>query len=580
MDIAKLVARLELQSTQFQTELEKTNQKLLGFQKRTTSSLSSIERDFKSFGSMLKGAFATVGVAFLTNSIHQAIEFGDEIGKAAEKAGIGAAQMSELAHAAKTADVELADLSTSIRKMQIAISQAVGGNKTLQKTFRAIGVDARAIKDIAPDEAFERIADGIAGIENPANRARAATELLGKSGAELLPLFSRGAAGIREAREEAVRLGTALSDADVQRLQEADDAIKALRQSFSGLATTLTAEVAPVLATVLNGMRAYVSGDFTKNLSAQLSDLSDRRNELVGQLRNMEEGWLSRFLLGRGYDNAVAKTRAQLAAVEQQMNAINSQLLKIDQAGLDSAKNPLTAPGFEPETKDDPFISGFTDADHERIRMAAEWRALVHEFETGAADIDATTKWITESFDDMSVGVIDATDEMSVFADEAARNIQDSFAENIFNSFDDGLDGMLKSFVDTLRRMAAEIAASQIMEWVGGKSGSEGVVGLLSSVFSGAFGGPKAKGGPLDQGKWYIAGEHGPEPIWGGGPGAFAMGYGQGASVTVSNHYDLRGSTPDVMRTLPSMLAARDEKLKADIIAGIQRGKYPLARGT
>lgn len=38
------------------------------------------------------------------------------------------------------------------------------------------------------------------------------------------------------------------------------------------------------------------------------------------------------------------------------------------------------------------------------------------------------------------------------------------------------------------------------------------------------FGGGRAEGGPLNPGKWYIAGEKGPEAIWGGGPGAFAAG--------------------------------------------------------
>lgn len=37
------------------------------------------------------------------------------------------------------------------------------------------------------------------------------------------------------------------------------------------------------------------------------------------------------------------------------------------------------------------------------------------------------------------------------------------------------------------------------------------------------FGGYMAEGGPLQRGKWYIAGENGPEPIWGGGNGAFAF---------------------------------------------------------
>lgn len=65
------------------------------------------------------------------------------------------------------------------------------------------------------------------------------------------------------------------------------------------------------------------------------------------------------------------------------------------------------------------------------------------------------------------------------------------------------------------------IMAALGMPVVGGGSGAGGfLAGLLG------FGGGRAGGGPLDQGKWYIAGEYGPEPVWGGGQGAFAAGYG------------------------------------------------------
>jgi hypothetical protein len=68
--------------------------------------------------------------------------------------------------------------------------------------------------------------------------------------------------------------------------------------------------------------------------------------------------------------------------------------------------------------------------------------------------------------------------------------------------------------------------------------------GLFGGFLSGLFGGHKAGGGPLDPGKWYIAGEHGPEPIWAGGPGAFAAGYGKGNAGPVNNYYiDARGSS-------------------------------------
>jgi tape measure domain-containing protein len=54
--------------------------------------------------------------------------------------------------------------------------------------------------------------------------------------------------------------------------------------------------------------------------------------------------------------------------------------------------------------------------------------------------------------------------EMTEFGRQAAHNIQDAFANFLFDPFKGGLDGMLKGFVDTLRRMAAEAASQQILK--------------------------------------------------------------------------------------------------------------------
>ncbi|WP_305047201.1 phage tail length tape measure family protein [Geoalkalibacter sp.] len=71
--------------------------------------------------------------------------------------------------------------------------------------------------------------------------------------------------------------------------------------------------------------------------------------------------------------------------------------------------------------------------------------------------------------------------EFSIFAEQAARNIQGAVANFLFDPFDDGLNGMVKKFGDTMRRMAAEIAASQVLQAVfGAMSGSQ--IGWMAAV--------------------------------------------------------------------------------------------------
>ncbi len=66
-----------------------------------------------------------------------------------------------------------------------------------------------------------------------------------------------------------------------------------------------------------------------------------------------------------------------------------------------------------------------------------------------------------------------ALTELTQFGVQAARNIQDAFADFLFNPFEDGLNGMLKGFGDTVRKMLSQVAANQILSGLfGGLAGS------------------------------------------------------------------------------------------------------------
>jgi hypothetical protein len=91
------------------------------------------------------------------------------------------------------------------------------------------------------------------------------------------------------------------------------------------------------------------------------------------------------------------------------------------------------------------------------------------------------------------------TDEMSEFAKEAARGMQSAFADEFFDILDGRVDNLGESFVRLLRRLAAELAASQVMKFLTGDFGTTGELGgVLGDIFAGVFhaGGTAGEGGP------------------------------------------------------------------------------------
>lgn len=98
--------------------------------------------------------------------------------------------------------------------------------------------------------------------------------------------------------------------------------------------------------------------------------------------------------------------------------------------------------------------------------------------------------------------VEETLDDMSIYAEQAARNMQDALADFLFDPFDNGLEGMVKSFANTLQRLAAEAAAAEIFKAL--PLGEGGLGGFLSGIFSGG----RAFGGPVLAGNAYQVGEY------------------------------------------------------------------------
>jgi hypothetical protein len=107
---------------------------------------------------------------------------------------------------------------------------------------------------------------------------------------------------------------------------------------------------------------------------------------------------------------------------------------------------------------------------------------LIHG-KTGAERAIEAQKRLGTEFNKTENYANKAADSMSVFAEQAGRNMESNLAQYLFDPFKTGIDGMLSGFVDMLRKMVAEAAAAQIMDSLVGNSKS-GSKGLLSEGFS------------------------------------------------------------------------------------------------
>ena len=168
----------------------------------------------------------------------------------------------------------------------------------------------------------------------------------------------------------------------------------------------------------------------------------------------------------------------------------------------------------------------------------------------------------------------DSTDEMSEYAKRAAENIQDAFAEFLFDPFHAGLKGMLKGFVDTMRQMIAQKASAKILE-------SSGIGAFFDTVLGSIFGGGKkpegkAVGGSVYGGTSYLVGERGPELFTPGSSGNITPNHKLGGGGFVfSPTYNLSAPNGVDRQELYAVAQQMSAQSKADLLNAFDRAGLP-----
>lgn len=180
----------------------------------------------------------------------------------------------------------------------------------------------------------------------------------------------------------------------------------------------------------------------------------------------------------------------------------------------------------------------------------------INQLYTALEGLDAQYRQNSESVDQWAV-------DIEQFSKRAAENIQDTFADFLFDPFQDGLKGMVKGFVDSVRRMIAEAQAAKLARLLLGDSVEGGTgEGIFGSVLKGIggfiFGKPEefADGGYLGPGKWGIAGEAGAELLYGGKTGVSVFNQDQIGKRGNTYNIDARGTDQSVVRRLEQSLLA------------------------
>lgn len=220
-------------------ELNKANES-------ANSTFTQIKRDAADVAAQfaIMAGVAAAAFATLTKASFASI---DALAKTSDRLGIATETMKTFQVAADLAGVSQEKLEKALLKQQVAIVGAADGNVKLQETFRQLNLQATELINLPVDQQFDRIADSLQGIENPARRNALALEIFGARAAEIINLADEGIGGLGGLRDVLEDLNVTVSRFDAAKIEQANDAVSVARLAFEGLGNTIAVAVAPVV---------------------------------------------------------------------------------------------------------------------------------------------------------------------------------------------------------------------------------------------------------------------------------------------------------------------------------------------
>lgn len=568
---------------------------------RTTKrGAQDIEKDSKQIIQTLAKVGLAAGLtatAFSLQLSKSAIAAADAIGESAKRIGVGTTELQRYSFAAKQSGLDVASLEQGLSFLN---KQMANGKVPYT--------------DIA--EAIDDIADRASKANSPVERTGILIEAFGKQGAKFVEFTENGSAGLQALGDEAQRLGIVLDESLINTAKDISDSfdqigdvissnlqagiLEEFNESYTDLADSFkdpeTLEGIRLIGNAVGNL-VIIAGKGVRNIVALIAAYKEiaaiasfdiisnsavqqaqREYEKINQLKaananilkngastgNVGLDLASEFESRFGAKSSSGSGGSYTKFAEQQRQA--SQANKEREQELERL-NQL----YE---RNESVILGVTDSYlnyQERINELQELEAqgLINKTQLATA-----LENLGEAYEESTGDAEEWAFDIEAMGKKAAENVQDAFADFLFDPFAEGTDGMLKGFVDVVRKMIAEATAAQLGKALfgggggagglggilGGLGGGQGSLARLFTTGSAGFIGPLpafAEGGYLGPGEFGIAGEAGAELIYGGKSGVTVTPQDKMGGSTY--YIDARGADQAAIARLRAELYARTD---------------------
>jgi len=507
---------------------------------RLQKDMDQAKRVVSSAADAMSKVLGTIGVgvslAGITSMIKSVVDVGDKLNDLRKITGLTVNELGGLDKQAKLNGTNLDSVAKAIGIMSKNMYTGVDAFKLLGIATKDADGNLRNANQVLLD-----VADRFSRMQDGAQKSAIANQIFGKSGRELIPLLNEGR-GALESAAEAHRKYSGVTQASAEASDLFNDNLTLLSGRVTAIKTSFVGELLPTLNAISTAML---------NSGQSTNQFSFAANVVVPVLKGLAIAGAAVAGIFQGVGREIGAAAAQMAAIARfDFNgvAVISKALAEDHKKADAAFDKYVktilnsdnavqqanvsqqkmidlqvqipnvtdkaAKAIERKTKAYDIeiykLKQYEDL-YKKGRDLTERVATSQErYNNELRELEALRPYITvetynralekaqKELKGTEVQTRQTTDEVSQLWMQAGRNIQSSLANGIFNFFDDGLKGMVKSVASTVGRILSEFAALKLAQSIGLSSmfsmgtgavaaaGSTGGASLLSNVGSGA----------------------------------------------------------------------------------------------
>jgi len=435
-------------------------------------------------GGIAFGKFAASGITAFTNLALEAGKFADATGLAVEDA-------SKYMEAAGDIGIPIDAVETAIGKM----NKTIGADPD---KVRNLGIDLVYLRDGSLDvnETFKNTIDRLKGIKDPAERARVATQLLGKGWQSMAELIMGGSEKLN-ASLKSVSEQKLISPEELQMAKDYRAAMDNLGDKVDDLK-------------IKTGEKLAKEGSWLAQAAGWVLDLNDSFEAFVKGTNPVEV--------------ATQKIKDWAQSVRDSRDDTDTLKESIKQARTDAIM---------------PFKDKVVEATTALINAETAWKNLTGTLDREVALDDAKTK----------LGELEAA-AAKAFGTGAQADIDDYEAKlatyaGVLAGISGTMDGISSKEILFKFRTEGPAAALAYANYLARGAEYGGLSSFDALTLAGISGGARATGGPVMGNKSYLVGERGPELFTPGTSGNItpnnALGGGQNITVNVN------GGDPDAV---------------------------------